>query len=1489
MTMGWRFEQRRRPAFSLPSTEMSHLSFVPLDRQFVELRDSKAPDLETLDLVARVSRAEDWGKIGDWRRVVILAEAGSGKSREIEEQILLRKAAGQFAAYATVEDVDRDGLEGALAPGDQTAMADWKASDRPGWFFIDSIDEARLARVRFDRALRRVATGIATAERRAHIILTCRLTDWEPLGDLERLKKALPIPNEVVLPEPPAPDDALTQILRGENRTKEPAQPAEEQPLVVLMAPLDPSRIRAFARGLGISDVEPFLSAIEAANLWRFARRPLDLLWLIDHWRDRGQFGSLAEMLESSLTQRVRETNRNRASVDQLDAKRAVAALERIGAALVLARKTTIAIPDSELQRADDERPIDLAEVLPDWSSEESQLLLTRPFFDPATYGRARLHNDNEGVVRGFLAARWLRRLSETNLPKQRLKDLLLATTYGRNLVKPSMVETAAWVAIWDPEIGREIAKRDPWALVVSGDPASLSASLRADVLRNIVALLAGESDHRAHFDWEGMRRFATPDLEPVIRELWVHQHPHAEAREFLLQNIVVGKLAGCVDLAASVAFDRSQPRYTLIYAGRALTALGDAQLKRRYGQFIVESAGKISNAIVLDAIDQLFPATINVADFLQVFAAIDISDADHGSSVEWQIADWVDRVVARAELEQLLDGLVAQLSPETREPDHVPDRREEAYFTGIAAAASQLLKQCGDDEAPSAAVDAAIRIETSYRYGSQHSLREKRSIKDELNRTAGRRRSAFWQVADLVRPNKFLDGKPPESVSQLSFLGYGIALTTEDIDWLLADSIVHTAESQQKLIADALLSIWRDTGKPADLLKRIEEAVRPRSPMATVYDGWMSPPISDAYLGQERKWSEARRQQQKAREDREQGWHDFVKRMRADPDALRHIGPPTAAGVDGRLFDLWQLVSGLASSGTRYAISSLKAAEPALGPALTLAFEDALIAFWRRWQPKLKSTRGPSERNTMRILDCMGIAAISLEAARDAGWAKRLSPADATRAVEYGSLEINGFPAWIDALAIAHPHETQAVLVREVLAELDDPEPRDHYEVLSDVSRAGDATRQLLAAPLFDALWQRKTIPSAALPKLLGIIAEDQTVARNGSLNLLLERFAAPSNPLDGVPYLAAAYRISYQAASNALTVRLQSLGPSDQARLVEDLLPRLFGTTPFGRNVTAPDIGFDALEPLVDIAFRNIRIEDDRVPNGEAFTPNGRDFAERARDAALHRLVETPGLATFITLHRLAAAPDCPVPAEHLRRLAFDRALKDSEGMAWHPGDVVQFEATSEAMPRTPKDLQHTAMNRFEDLQYNLLHADFAQGPTVKLLSDEKAVQNWVAEQLRATHRNLYSVERESHVVDEKEPDIRLRARAADAVLSIEIKVAESWSGRQLEAALSDQLCGQYLRHSSARHGVLLLVHQKARADGWQAVATDPPVSFNDLVAHLRGLADKIASASPDGPQPLVAMLDVSSLPDPLPKTQKRRSELPEAVSKRQRPKAS
>ena len=138
-------------------------------------------------------------------------------------------------------------------------------------------------------------------------------------------------------------------------------------------------------------------------------------------------------------------------------------------------------------------------------------------------------------------------------------------------------------------------------------------------------------------------------------------------------------------------------------------------------------------------------------------------------------------------------------------------------------------------------------------------------------------------------------------------------------------------------------------------------------------------------------------------------------------------------------------------------------------------------------------------------------------------------------------------------------------------------------------------------------------------------------------------------------------------------------------------------------------------------------------------------------------------------------------------------------------------------------------------------------------------------MADRLRQAQGTAYSIEREVRVADEKEPDLRFRAKASDANVATEIKVAESWTIQQLEDALVNQLCGQYLRGQDGREGILLVVHQKPRPKGWE-LPDGTYLNFATVVQRLRALAVRIRSESPAGPQPEVCVVDVSSCAPPV-----------------------
>ena len=381
-----------------------------------------------------------------------------------------------------------EALSSALGPADRSRLAEWLDSEQDAWFFIDSVDEAKQSGVKLRAALRAIAVGIAGAERRAHIVLSSRYTDWQFRRDLAHLNEELPIPADQVLPSPPTPNEMVISTIHRERR--EPPPPPEK-PLVVVMTGLDKKRVRLFAQGKNVKDLERFIEQIEAANLWQFARRPLDLDWLVEFWRTNGRLGSLAEMLEVCLSERLEESNLDRARRDNLEVARALHAVERIGAAMVFGRKSTIRVPDAEIDLNANPSSLDIAEVLPEWSPQDRLRLLTRAVFDPASLGRARIHNDNQAVVRAYLTARWLQRLRKSNLSQQGLFDLLFAETYGVEIVKPTMQETAAWLSLWDENVAKQVARRQPFLLLTAGDPATLSRQTREGLLVRVVERIA--------------------------------------------------------------------------------------------------------------------------------------------------------------------------------------------------------------------------------------------------------------------------------------------------------------------------------------------------------------------------------------------------------------------------------------------------------------------------------------------------------------------------------------------------------------------------------------------------------------------------------------------------------------------------------------------------------------------------------------------------------------------------------------------------------------------------------------------------------------------------------------------------------------------------------------------------------------------------------------------------------------------------------------
>lgn len=1433
------------------------MPFIDLDRHFVEWRKDTNVDPEWFAFYSLHGKLT-WKDLLSRQRVVILAEAGSGKSEELKERARILTEEGKFAFYATVEAVGKDGLEDALSPSERAKLAEWRASDQPAWFFVDSVDEAKLDGVRLDTALRKVADGIANAETRSRIILSSRHTDWEYTRDLERLNYRLPIFKPQIAPAAPSPDEILIKTLHRRHKEVDPTP--IEVPLVVLMAGLNTERIRLYAAAKGINDINAFIQALEKSDLKGMARRPLDLEWLVKFWLSKGRFEPYAVMLELCIQERIQEPDAQRARGDNLNQELIVKALERIGAALVFGGKRAITIPDSGATETLPEEAFSLTDILPEWSSTDCTKLRSRPIFDPATYGRTRFHNDNEGEIRSYLTAKWLLRRRQEGCPIETIKALLFAETHGIQTIKPSLRRTAAWLGLWDEDIAKEILERDSGLFLEVGDGESLPLSVKKQALIKQIELIVKSNMEGPSLSRNALLRFATPDLADQINQLWKQYSENADVRQLLLELIWLGSLKACADIPKQTVFGSYDDRYSRIFGGRALIATADDATKKQYAAHVLKNCGALQKTVVCDALEALFPTHFNVEDLVKILRSIDLSDRDGGLGYDWHGSTLVERLSSIKEVEEYIIGLIGLADENEANEEDYDEHLDSSISPALISAAQKALSLSPNTQVPTAAIDAFLKVKKIRRYGYSSS-EDTRALHASLHITPSRRRTFFWHSVERF------NAKQDQSVDdpwQLDIKGYLPDLRLEDIDWLIAD-VKERKQEEQQLALNTVMYVWQRNGRDPEVLSRIKLEFKENAELTATISNWTRLPNESKEIREGRQKIaklERRNALQQAAIDK--SWQDFAEKLRSNPDQLKQLPPPTEEGVDSRLYHIWRLLNEAAGNGSRYAVDDLSSLEPILGKPTVEAASHAFIKFWREWKPKLQSTRPAETRNSVSSLDCMGIVGISVEAHLNPNWADSLSEEEAELAVNYATHEINGFPKWISSLAKAKPEAVIKILSHEIDAEIATVTTR--YDTLEDIRYGEDAVIKLMAPALLEVLNSRTNIPIEALASILSIIRKGLLENQQAFIDLAIGRFKASDILEEQVYYISSVFALDSAQALEALHDKLASLAPSEQSALVQFLFSNAFGDRVGRSTLDASKLPFIILEKLVLTAFEIIRVEDDnKRPGGVVYSPNSRDDAESARSALFSQLAKTPGRATFEAINRFLHVPNFPVAKKRLNELALERAANDSESAPWSPSEPHNFEKDYDSAPRTAADLQKIAIRRLQDIQHSLLHSDFAQGATLAGLTSEQAVQNWVADRLRTMQGRAYSVEREPHVAEEKEPDIRLRAKTTDASVAIEIKVAGSWTLEQLKEALTTQLCGKYLRERSAKHGILLLVYQEARPRGWED-GSGGFLNFEQVVSTLREMAVQIAASEPDAPQPEIVVIDVSSvkLPD-------------------------
>lgn len=1425
-----------------------------LNRQFRNLTDEEEREPSRLSALfgsVEPGKGNPWSDVLSGERVVIFAEAGSGKTREMQAHTQRLKAEGKAAFFMPIEALSSIPVREYLT-GEGAAWDAWITSGtEEAWIFLDSVDELKLTDGKLDSALRRVAFALGAAKDRAHIFVSCRPSDWRPFQDLETFRNVLPASAPTSFVEPTG-DEALMETITKEskNEAEEESQPQPDKVRSVVLLPLGRQQIQSFAEGEGVKDPKAFVSEINRLEAWPFARRPLDLRGLIQVWKDTGTLGTLLKQHESDSMVSLRD-DPERTDAGLLSVDEARSGAKRLALAMMMTKTRTIHAPERPATDTDSSS-LDPFEALSDWDGAKIRALLRRPIFDPATYGRIRFHHRS---IQEYLAAQAIIEMEERGLTKRAIRQLLFADTYGELIVIPSMRPIAAWMSITDRSISNEVLKREPEVLLLHGDPESLPLEARSALINAYVEKYRSGSWRGLDVWVSNVRRLAQPDLAPTVRSAWSQPRTNPEIADFLLQVIWLGAIQACADLAMNALMDEHMHAFGRVVAGRALKACGRTDLLRTAADDILANPERWPHRVVQGTIDELFPRVIGAAE-LETLIRRNVEPKRTVGGLNWELYNLVDELEPGSDASISLRNLLANLIWDGRTPSEWYRPRTEFFYLTAALAKLTLRELQRTEKADGNLIKAAV-IANRY-HGTQTVGREEAAALTALIKSdASIREAVFWteyEVGSGILGNAIPDERGFGILYQ-SLFGPPVA---EDWEWLVRNVSKPSMPSARAVLVNLAVDVWHARGGKPNELEVLKKAVAGEIELIAMVANRTTPkPPNAAQDRFEREMARRDKKIQTSEEQRQTLWREWRDKIVADPG--------TALSDAKRRTTFWNCIN-LLQQGRDHAghlgYTNWRDIRRIFGDEIGAGFEVEAKLYWRITKPPVQSGRKASDRNTIFGTQGAALTGLLIEASQS-GWAGRISSSDAARAAEWATCDLNGLPEWFEELIVFHPAEVKRVLNTELGAEIGVPID-EHPHTLSSV-RYGSAAVKAFAAPLLIsklATWPRPKVraeavrAAAALSSALSIVVESKT-GDAAFTELCRNQFLRSPSAIPSTAWLQALAAMDLGVALDTFRMGILKLKPTlRQSRPVE-WFAALFGEHSHARSDTDARV----LMKFTMLAYEHVRRADDISHEG-AYTPGARDEAQSARNRLIGALMNLPGLEAHDSLIELAGEPLFAHMLDRLRMAARNRAAADSEPVALSATDFATWNKRFGYPPRSRDELFSVMCDRLDDIQHDLLHHDFTERDILRPIKYETMLQPPLAKKFEESARGQYQVVREDEVADKKETDIRLLSRGSGDRAVVEIKVGDSWTVRKLADTIRDQLLDLYMRHDTCRAGCLLVTYAGRKT--FKRPGSGLKMTFAEVIDYLKSVARGVEDAN-DGKY-LIAVVGLD-LRSPLP----------------------
>lgn len=1408
----------------------SNYEFVELHRTFHELSEHSSQNDD-----ADVSRAFGAGERLGWPdlinkyRLIILSEAGSGKTEEIRNVARTLREDGKPAFFLRLENIPKY-FEDAFEVGTYEDFEKWLASSEEGWLLLDSVDEARLRDPRdFELAIRKLSRRISTAKDRTHIVITGRTTAWRPKTDLACCTAQLPYAAAVTSErDSQAEDDGPEGGLQTETETQGRAQPVFK---IVVIDDLTSDQIAVFAKARGIEDSKYFLDAVERADAWSFTSRPQDLEELTEFWIDKGWIGTRLEIMRNSIDRRLAERDQDRADARPLSAERARQGTRLLAAVTTLAQDPTIRIPDG----AENSKGIAVQSVLPDWDDQDQSILLSRPIFDEAIYGAVRFHHRS---VREYLVAEWFAELLKRETSRRTIEGLFFRNQYGLEIVVPTLRPILPWLAILDEKIRERVRKVAPEIIFEGGDPSQLPLEVRRYILHEVCEQMADGATRRSMHDYAAVQRFANSDLTDDVRALLRQYADNEDLTAFLLRMVWLGQLAGALPEAMDVALTPTAEQYARITAFRSIMAIGSNEDQAHVRQNFLAEASELKREWFAELLEGVQPTEQTL---IWLFACLEKSEPKERYTVD-HLTDGVTEFVDTADLELLLQ-LVIGLNRLLSLPPMIERRYCEVSekFQWLMAPACKAVERLILARHPASLDPDALAILRNFSAVRGYGSDELTGIKAEFSKIVPAwqelNRALFW--FEVQKSREAVDKKNGERLTDFwraSIFGSFWRFEGGDFEYV-AEEISRQTLLDNRLIALSLaFNLYKAAHRPRAWRDQLKKLVAGNDELSERLGSYLRPPAQSlkerGWKQQDAKW----KRQAETRQKRQDKCHaDWKRYLNENLDQIRASLRNKPGTITNPLYYLFEQARGRNTS-SRWTDYNWKTLIPEYGYEVAHVYRDGTVSFWRHYEPKLRSEGASLNHTPYAVI--IGLTGLEIEAHETKDWPKNLNAVEVKLACRYASFELNGFPSGFPKLFETHPKTVCDFLMQEIRYELsiEKIETETHY-IISDVSWSGQWAWNQIALNIYEIL--KKTEPKnlANLDKLLKIILG--STLPDDLIEELASRKCCTLKKLDHLARWFAVWTgVAPDAAIAALKARIGKIVDLKKRTLFAmAFITHLWGD--HRNDGTAVRQAFKTpvyLKLLYLLVHEYIRSQEDinRAGRG-AYSPGLRDNAQDARNSLFNLLNQIPGKESFLALMDIAKVHPEEASRPWILLHAKTKAEQDGDIEPWSPIQVREFHERLERTPSNHRELADLAVLRLLDLKDDLEHGDCSIAGILQNVTQETDMRKYIGRELREKALGRYSIPQEEEFADAKKPDLRFHGTGFDGPVPAELKLADNWTGPALFERLENQLCGDYLRDNRSNRGIFLLVYRGEKA-GWDVPSSNNRENFAGLTASLQ-----------------------------------------------------